>query len=451
MHRQLALLIHERAGAEGEIEACEVLAHHFAGAAQPSEAARFAAMAGDKALAASSLRRARTQYLTALDMLDRLPPSPAHYQAWRAVVRRLGFVCVYDPVRADLAVLNRAVVRAQAEADAPGLAYAEYWRAYLHYALGDLREAVRGFGQAEAAVAQVNDPHLVKQLRATQGQALSAAADYPGALKLLGESHPSPGSQRPTAGGEAFALACKASVLGDMGQFDESLACFGEALSCVPRQGHEVQGSVLCWRAGVLLWQGHWAEALHDAQQAHQVAHGVKSLYLFAMSRAQVAYAQWRLDGRATALRELADAAGWLVSRDKALFVSLVHGWLADALTATGSAPAARAHAAHALWRCRQRDWLGGAMAARAMALTAAGGGHVAAALRHLGRAEQVAQVRNSAHESASNAWCRTQVLLALGEPVAAQRSLDEALPAFQRLGMAWHLQQAERLLPLLR
>jgi hypothetical protein len=209
---------------------------------------------------------------------------------------------------------------------------------------------------------------------------------------------------------------------------------------------------VLCWRTGVLLWQGRWAEALQDARQAHQVAQGVKSLYLFAMSRAQLAYAQWRLDGSAPALRDLVDAAGWLESRDKALFLSLVHGWLADALTATGggTARAARGHAARALWRSRHSDWLGGAMAARAMAQAAAGGGRAVAALRHLRCAEHVAQVRGSAHEQANNDWCRAQVLLALGEPAAALRGLDRALPAFQRLGMAWHQQQAERLLPLL-
>lgn len=450
MHLRLAQLILERAGPEGETESCEMLAHHFAGAAQPSEAAKYAAMAGDKALAASSLRRARAQYLTALEMLDRLSPAQNPYQSWRAIVRRLGFVCVYDPFRADLALLNTAVARARAKADAPGLAYAEYWCAYLHYALGDLRQAVAGFERAEAALHKLDDAHLTRQLRATKGQALSAAADYSGALQLLGGSRSSATARRPSTGAEAFTLACRASVLGDMGRFDESQACFKEALELVPRQGHEVQGSVLCWRAGVLLWQGAWSEALHDAQQAHQVAHGVKSLYLFAMSRAQMAYAQWRLDGSAEALGGLTDAAGWLVSRDKALFVSLVHGWLAEALAASSAVPDARRHAAQALWRHRQRDWLGGAMAARAMALLEAGRGRAAAARRHLARAEQVAKVRESAHEAACNAWCRAQVLLALGDAVQASKSLHDARMAFSRLRMDWHLQQAEGLVPLM-
>ena len=45
-----------------------------------------------------------------------------------------------------------------------------------------------------------------------------------------------------------------------------------QALALVPAPGHEVQGSVLCWRASVRLWQGRWQDALADAQAAQQVA-----------------------------------------------------------------------------------------------------------------------------------------------------------------------------------
>ena len=57
-HRRIAEAL-EASGAESGLgELYEVLAHHYAGAADPSRAAHFAELAGDKALAASSLDRA---------------------------------------------------------------------------------------------------------------------------------------------------------------------------------------------------------------------------------------------------------------------------------------------------------------------------------------------------------------------------------------------------------
>ena len=450
MHQRIALLFQSRTEPGAEIETCEALAYHHAGAADYAHAARYAEMAGDKAMATSSIDRAKTQYRAALQMLDRLPAAPERYLAWRSIVRRLGMASVFDPSRDALEVFKRAVMLAREQGDAAGLAYAEYWLAYVNYALGESRAAVEHCELALQAATGLNDERLVAQVRATLGQAKAAAGEYGSALLLLDEAarlqreRRSSGRPSPVV---AYSLACKASVLGDQGHFAEAHSCFEEALASLPGSGHEVEGSVLCWRSGVNLWQGRWEAARADAVAAERIADRVKSLYLLGMSRGLGAYAAWKLGPSPQVLRDLSDAASWLQLRDKNLFVSLNHGWLAEALAEDGRADDARRHAAQAVRRVRKRDWIGAAMASRAMAGLAAGHGDWPAAERHLARAERVAAVRGSAHEQAQNEICRAKLALLQGHGLTARASLDRAAEAFTRLQMPWYLEQAQRLL----
>lgn len=449
-HRQIATLLRERAGLEGEAETCEALAYHYAGADDFADAAHYAEMAGDKAVATSSIDGAKTQYRTALQMLDRLPVTPERYKSWRSIVRRLGMATVYDPSRGEAEVFARAVARAREQQDGPGLAYAEYWLAYVHYALGESGAAVEHCEIALKAANDVGDAKLAAQVKTTLGQALAAAADYRAAIPLLEDIAPVQGKSAPyTRPGPAlaFSLASKASVIADLGRFDEAQACIDEALSLVPFKGHEVEGSVLCWRSGINLWRGHWEAARADARAAHRVAERVKSLYLFAQSRSLGAYADWKISPNPRALREMLDSVSWRQARDKNLFMSLSYGWLSEAMADEGRSAEARAFAAQALRRIRKRDWIGGAMAARAMARMALAGGDLPAAGRHLRVAQQVAQARSSAHEAAGNELLRAELALAQGERAFAQDCANRAGEAFRHMGMHWHLAQAARLL----
>ena len=448
MHLGIAKLLLARAEPGAEADACEALAYHHAGAAEFAEAARYAEMAGDKAMATSSIDRAKAQYRAALDMLDRLAPTPEHYKAWRSIVRRLGLATVFDPSRGELEVFNRAVALAETHDDAAGLAYAKYWLAYVNYALGESRVAVECCEIALQAAIGAGDQRLVGQVRTTLGQALAAAADYPAALASL-QSAANSQRDRPNASraasGLAYSLACRASILGDLGRFVDAHACFDDALAAVPWRDHEVEGSVLCWRSGINLWQGRWQAALEDARAAHRIAGRVKSLYLFGMSHGLGAYAEWKLTSDARALRNMVDAVSWLESRDKNLFVSLLHGWLADAMAAAGHIAESREFAARALRRVRKRDWIGAAMASRAMARVAADNGNFRAAERHLRMADKTAATRGSAHEDASNALCRAQIAIVQGSPEIASAHLEFAMRAFASMQMEWHLTEAAR------
>lgn len=428
MHRRAAALLAEPGDAVAEAQACEALAYHCSGAGEHARAARCAALAGDKAMHASSIDRAKAQYRAALEQMDRLPAAPELYGRWRSVVRRLGMAAVFDPARADVRWFERAAVLAREHEDGPGLAFAGYWRAYVSYALGETRAAARHCSAALAGAEAAGDTRLALQVSALQGQALVACGEPAAAERLLdavlARLLPTPGGGERPALGLAFTLACRASLLADRGDFDAAHAGFEHALAVLPGPGHQVEGSVLCLRANVHLWQGRWAQAAADAAAAERVAERVRSLYLLAMGRALGAWAAWAAvteqaehvaggDTARRALHSLQEATGWLIAGDKQLFVSLNHGRLAQALAAAGEHAPARRHAALALRRWRGGDPLGAPTALRAMARAAVADGRQALALRRLALADCMAAQRDSAHESAANKACRAQLGLA--------------------------------------
>ncbi len=82
-------------------------------------------------------------------------------------------------------------------------------------------------------------------------------------------------------------------------------------------------------------------------------------------------------------------------------------------------------------------------MAARALALHAAGRGDAARAARWLARAQQVAARRQSAHEAACNGLCAAQLAMQQGSEADARQQAAAAAAAFERLQMDWHAAQA--------
>jgi hypothetical protein len=189
-------------------------------------------------------------------------------------------------------------------------------------------------------------------IRTTQGQAEAAACDYDHSLLLLDEAiavkRPHRSGTRPAVG-LSYTLTCKASVLGDRGLFAQAHACFEEALDAVRGANHGVKGSLFCWQSAVYLWQGKWHEAREAALAAQLVAERVKSLYLFAMSRALWAYGGWVLERSAESVQTLIDATSWIEAREREQYISLNYGWLAEVLAASGDTRR-RASAPRAPW-----------------------------------------------------------------------------------------------------
>lgn len=452
MHLAVAVALGERHAQAAPEEGYEALAYHYAGAGVPVEAARYAELAGDKALAAMALDRARSQYAAALAALDELaPPAREGQLRWCAVAQKLGMACVFDPLGlADgVALFERGVSLARQSGDLEALARAEYWLGYICYAKGLARDATLHCEASLELSERIGDERLAAQVRATLGQVLTSACEYDRALGLLDTAIDSkrkqskPGSR--VAVGSAYALACKGCLLGDRGLFAQAEECFQEALALLGGSSHQVASSVRGWIAAVYMWQGRWEEALQVANEGARIAEQVRSRQLLAMTRALAGYSSWILNRRPESLQAVRDATLWIEERKGAFLTSLNYGWLVDGAVDLGRVDEARRHAARLFMRARQRDRIGEAMGCRALARAAAKDNDFERAERYLGLALRSAEARGSPHERATTQLCRAQIELERGRRGEATAPLDAACEGFEAMDMRWHLQQARR------
>jgi class 3 adenylate cyclase/tetratricopeptide (TPR) repeat protein len=430
-------------------ESYEALAYHYAGGGNTPQAAHYAELAGNKALAASALDRAKQQYRAALAALDQLAPSAERSQRWVAIALRLALACVFDASRGDLAIFERAVVLATETGDAAAIARARYWLGFISYSLGEAQAAIAHCEVALAAAQRGNDGPLAVQIGATLGQAYTAACHYDRALELLDDAIAVKRRHRSgkhTTVGLAFSLVCRAYVLGDRGLFAQAHECFDEALSCVVGVTHEIVTSIHGWRSAVLLWQGQWGQARSAADESARIAELTGSLFQLSMARAMGGYAAWMLDRDPASLAEIAEATTWLGPRRTGLYRSLNHGWLAEGHASLGQRAEARHHAALALLRARKRDLIGVAMTYRALARLSSDAGDDKAADRCIALALRTARMRESAHELAVTRWCEAAIAQSRGQWSRSAALLDQAMPAFESMGMVWHFSAATQL-----
>jgi class 3 adenylate cyclase/tetratricopeptide (TPR) repeat protein len=447
LHLRIAAALQQHGAAQDE--ALETLAYHFDAGGDAAQAAHYAELAGDKALAASALDRARAHYRAALAALDRLPLSADVAQRWIAIVQRLGLVCVFDPSRSELALSERAVQLAETYGDTATLARARYWLGYISYALGDARAAIVHGERALAEARAAGDEPLAVQIVAALGEAHTTAGQYATALPLLDEAiavkrrHR---SGRRTNVGLAYSLVCRAYLLGDRGHFAQAMECFDEALACIVGVTHQIGASTHGWRSAVLLWQGRWADARDAAAESGRIAEATHSLSQLSIARALGGYATWMLERQPQALQAIVDATAWLEPRESGLFRSLNHGWLAEGLLHVGRRSEARHHAALALQRGRRLDLIGVAMSWRALARDAAAMQRTGAVQRCIAQAYRTARRRDSAHEAAVTRHCEAEIAVLHDQRVHAIALLDDAMAAFEGMAMTWHLGEAARL-----
>jgi class 3 adenylate cyclase/tetratricopeptide (TPR) repeat protein len=450
LHLRIAELLREHGGGAAEEEHHEALAYHYGVAGQSEESAHYAELAGNKAMSASALDRAQVQYRVALTALEQLPTSRQNDLRWIEVARQFALACVFDPSREQLPVLRRAVELARAVHDEAAIAKAHYWLGYINYGLGESGAAIHHCDRALVCAERVGDSPLVVQIRATLGQALAAACDYERAMPLLDEAihikrlHRT--GARPAIG-LSYTLTCKAAVLGDRGWFAQAEECFQEAADLLKGADPEVKASLYSWRSAVFLWQGRWQQAREAAMEARRVAERVKSLYLFAMSKALAGYADWMEHDDVAAVQVMQQSTKWLEERQRGQYISLNFGWLAEALVVKGELAAARSQVARAYQRARRRDRLGAAMASRAMARAEAQGEDRGMTALYLARAMGISEARQSRHEIAVTQLCAAEIAVARGQRGEAARLLDQATGAFESMAMHWHLQKARVLL----
>ncbi len=462
LHQQIAELIKQRGPQGGQDAFVETLSYHFRAGGKHEEAAHFAERAGTRALLElGAPDRARSQYDAALKALDRLPPSDDRYERWSEIVNQFGLACVFDPTRDQLAVFRRATDLAHARGDHRRMARAEYWQGFIHYALGELREAIDHYERARPhsldalntarltgdAPCEKEMGALAVQLLATVGQARAAAGQHDVALGLFDEAlagkrpHRQPSK---AAVGSAYTLACKGAVLGDLGRFSEAYACFDEALDAIQAGHPAVETSILGWLSAVHLWQGRWHDARQSAQRAQALADRVGSLYVLNMGRAVAAYATWMIDGTRTSVDTIIRATSWLEDHEKRLSISNNYGWLADIMVTEAREEEARAYAALAIERARVGDAFGEAMAYRALARLP-WREHGEPSDVYLALAMKSAIARGSEREQAVTLLHQAQLAMGQGRSADARSLLERARSAFRAMSMMWHDGLAEQ------
>lgn len=454
LHLQVAGMLQAETQPDDAFESLEALSFHYDAAGKRDEAARFAEAAGDKALAAMALDRARAQYTAALRSLDALEQPLARESSlrWCGIAERLGQTCVFDPldVADGLAFFERAVSIARDAHEPNAQARAEYWLAYVNYGKGRPREAIRHAEAALEGAVSSKDARLVAQVRATLGQALASAGRYAEAMPLFTQAVESkrqqsrPGSR--TAIGSAYTLGRMAYTLGDLGRFDEAQAAFDESLHLLGSTVHSVAASVHELMCAVHLWQGRWNDAEAAGLRGAEIALQCRSRYLIAMGRALAACATWARDEDEASLQRLRDATDWIESKGGAVSTSLNYGWLVEATTKLGLEKESRRHAARLFERARLQDRHGQAQGCRALAKTAASRGDFVRAEHYLMQADRTATYRASIREHAVNNLVRAEINYARGQGAEGRRLLEGALVAFESLRMPWHTSRAREL-----
>ena len=444
----------EAAAASGEAhDWIEALAYHYDAAGRCEPAARYAEAAGNKALAAMALDRARAHYITALRSLDALPEISRSVQLrWCGIAQKLGQACVFDPldVSHGLVLFERAAHLARATGDENAIARAEYWLGYVNYAKGRPRHAVRHCEAALSHALASDDQRLVSQVRATLGQALASAGRYEHALPLLAQAveekrqQSRPGSG--TAVGSAYTLARMGYTLGDLGRFDEAHESFAESLRLLGDNMHAVGASVRELICAVHLWQGRWEESRAAGLEGADIALRCRSRFNTAMGRALSACASWAAHGDMASLQILRESTLWIEARGGAVSTSLNYGWLVEATVALGLEAEARQHAARLFLRARTQDRHGEAMGCRALARLAASRGNEGRAQHYLGAADRAAEFRASPRERAVNWLARGEIAARAGRKADARALIESAGEGFEEMKMGWHLGRAREL-----
>ena len=279
LHQRIAAALHDDAGLAARDDALELKAYHARGAGHWVSAAQLAEQAGDRAMAAFAIDRARAHYLVAMDAVDRLPEGGAAEAArWCLLTNKLGMACIFDTLAMPdaLPIFERALLRSRDAADEAVTARAHYWLGYMCFGHGRLRRAAEHCREALRLAELIADRRLAAQVAATLGQVLGAASQYDEALELLDRAlNTKQGQVRSgssLAVGSAFTLACRAGALGDRGEFVAAYAALDQAQALIGTTHHPVANSVLNWRHMVLLWQGRWLEALETAERSAQMA-----------------------------------------------------------------------------------------------------------------------------------------------------------------------------------
>lgn len=447
LHLEVAQIIEERYEPGSRDSKLEALAYHYGETKEYLRAADYAEAAGDKAMAVSATDRARLQYHAALSALGNLGEDSV-YERWMAVSRKLAEACLYDAEPSQRLIYERAIELAAARADQLNQTFAEYWLAYVNYALGEAPSAKHHIEAALALADELGDETQKTQSLASWGQIHGSACEYGAALPALEEamSRQAPFKRKPRiAFAYAYSLACKGMILADQGGFSEAFECFDEAEELTHDAIHPTQGSIVCMRSGAYLWQGRWEEAMDSGRRNTELCDRMGSRYLGAMSSVQAAYARWQLDPTSS-IEAMTRALSWVETNHQFIWTSMHFSWYCEVMVALERFQEARKAAVWVLKRARKLERLGESVAYCALAAIPSSPQAMVSADRCFDRARASAEHRQSTREHTLIDLKEARYLAGRDLPAQARRVLDGCQESFSNMHMYWHAAEARRL-----
>lgn len=418
----------------------DALAYHAVAAGRGAAGLAYAIEAGDAALAAGALDRAQAHYLAGLELIERLPVAEARRDAAWALLNKFGLACIVDPAPDQLGVLERLRDELAHHGGAQDLQRAEYWLGMIAYGTGLGKRSVRHLEAAlthAGASQRAGDALRIRTKRNhslfASGRVAEAAAGFTADLPALAAAETR--NEREIA---AYAHAGYAFLSAQSGDHVRADALFGEADRILADPSSAMNASILLYRSAALVTRGAWDDAIATAEAVLAVSHRSRARMQSRTARAQIAYARWRRAGDPRDVAALdAVAREFLAGGASLQHVSMVFGWVVEAMVETGDAELARRYMGHVIARARTAgDRLGEAMGWRAMARAAMQRGDGARAARYLGFARRAAALRVSASEAAHNDLCTADLAEAQGRQGDAAALRQRACDTFVALGM---------------
>jgi class 3 adenylate cyclase/tetratricopeptide (TPR) repeat protein len=454
VHRRVAETL-ESLHADRIDEHVEELARHYVQAGDDAKAVEFLARAARKSARSYALAQARQHYRAAIERLSPGDADPERARQRIDIVLRWAETCIYSPEPAQLEQLIWARTQAAAHADPARALRCTYWISWIHYALGDLNDAIAETEQAIEQVRPLGQDDLLGLLLCNLGQCFVMAREHVRARDLLLEGvairqRAAEKGGYSVGGTYAYSLAQLGLVEGDAGDFEQSQRWFAEALAIAGRIGRRsAESSILTARGMMESIRGDFEGALATALEYRVIAEHMSATYVHACSETLEGFARFHrgeVDAGLALMRRAVDA---LERCGAFLTMSWSRGCLAEALALVGEADAASDQADRALRRAAAGDRLGESFARRARALAAAkrAGATPDAARAAIAEARSHAERVGSRAERLGVELFAAEIDATLGEADPALARLSKLVPELAALGMTGyrHLAEARR------
>lgn len=443
LHAEVLAALEDVAAERGHDPLLDGLAYHAVAAGHVDKALPYTISAGDGALAASALDRAQGHYLAGLQLLDSLPSGNARRDAAWSLLNKFGLACIVDPAQDQLPVLEELRHILAEHGSARDLQRADYWLGTIAYGVGLGKRSVRHLQSALDEALKDTRPTDIQLIRTKLAHALFASGRVADAVagfeaELPDLANATGRNERELA---AYAHAGFAFLCAERGDHNRAETLFAKADDILADPASAMNASILLYRSAALISKGDWPAAIDAADAVRAVSHRSRARMQNRTCRAQAAYARWKVTGdrRDAELLERI-AREFLSGGNSRQHVSMVFGWVVEAMSDLGETELARGYMRQVIDRARVAgDRLGEAVGWRAVARAAQQAGDPVRADRYLAFAKRSAEIRLSRSEAAHNLACTAELRANRGEASAAHAMLQAAAREFEAMGMAYY------------